>query len=413
MSRHIILGDVHIGKGVSIGKPGSAGTLNSRVQDQLFLLDWTLQQAVDREVDNIIITGDVYEEPRPHPALIQFFMTWLNKCNKAGVQVDIVAGNHDIMRSGAYSLSALDIIPAVELPHANTYKSANTISYETVSFVLLPYRDRRMLDIDSVEKARRLVVEEMDAQLKAIPDEHTKVLIGHLALEGSLWVGDEIDEMMNEIFCPLSMFDAFDYVWMGHIHKPQIMRSKPNYIAHIGSMDRSDFGKAELDHDKILICIDTAKPEFFETVMIPTRPLRKVEVTVPVDKDTTDFVINTLHAIHHDKYSLADSIMRLEVVLENPEALHADRDKVLKYVYSKLGVHHVCNFSERHNVQVVPVQKSAATIFDNQMSITAAIEAFFGAANFDDETMRQEAKELAQQFYADVKNTGKTQKDSI
>jgi DNA repair exonuclease SbcCD nuclease subunit len=416
MSRHLVLGDVHLGKGLSIGRPGSAGTLNSRVQDQLFLLDWVLVQGTEREVDSIIVTGDIYEEPRPHPALIQFFMAWLKKCGDANIQVDIVAGNHDIMRSGAYSISALDIIPAVDLPYANTYKDAETISYDDLSITLLPYRDRRMYDVDSKEKASELLAETVKQQLALIPKDHRKLLIGHLALEGSIPIGDEIDEMMNEIFCPLSMFDGYDYVWMGHIHKPQVMRAAKSglkHIAHVGSMDRSDFGQGEMETDKILVYIDTEKPEFFEHITIPTRPLRKVSITVPVDKDTTDFVINSLHSYHHDEESLAQCIMRLEVVLENPEGLRADREKILKYLYSKLDVHHVCSFSERHNVQIVPIQNSATAIFDNQMSVPAAIEAFFAVASFETDTERDEVKQLAMQCYTELKEKSKNQKETI
>jgi DNA repair exonuclease SbcCD nuclease subunit len=212
------------------------------------------------------------------------------------------------------------------------------------------------------------------------------------------------------------MFDGYDYVWMGHIHKPQVMRAAKSglkHIAHVGSMDRSDFGQGEMNHDKILIYVDTENPEFFETITVPTRPLRKVCITVPPDKDTTDFVINSLHAYHHDEESLDQCIMRLDIVLENPEGLRADRDKILKYLYSKLGVHHVCSFSERHNIQVVSVNKSATTVFDNQMSIPAAIEAFFAVAAFNSEEERDEVKQLAMQCYTELKESNKNQKDTI
>jgi len=48
MSVHITLGDIHLGKGLGIGKPATGEKLNSRVQDQLTLLYWVLDEAKKR-----------------------------------------------------------------------------------------------------------------------------------------------------------------------------------------------------------------------------------------------------------------------------------------------------------------------------------------------------------------------------
>jgi hypothetical protein len=58
MSQAIILGDVHLGKSMAIGKVGLGSALNSRIADQLNLLDWTLDQAIEHNADHIIITGN-------------------------------------------------------------------------------------------------------------------------------------------------------------------------------------------------------------------------------------------------------------------------------------------------------------------------------------------------------------------
>lgn len=405
--KSLILGDVHLGKGLSIGKPGSGGVLNSRLQDQINLLDWTLETAIENDVDTIIITGDIYDDARPHPEIIQIFMKWLKRCERHNIKVQIVVGNHDIIRSGNYSVSALDIIPAIELSHARTYKNPALISDGRISFVFLPYRDRRMYDAESPDKALELLREE----LKEITDRPefssntVKVLVGHLTLYGALYVGDEIDDVRNELFCPMEMFNAFDYVWMGHIHRPQLMQDFPR-VAHIGSMDKSDFGKNEIAVDKIIVIIDPDNPEFFREIKIPTRPLRNVKISVPPDKETTDFVINSLHAIDKEE-GLADSIMRLEITLENPEGEHSDREKVMKFAKENLGVHHVTKFSETRAVVLVSVQESETEQLTDNMNIPATIDAFFKASDFKKEEDREEAAALALSFYEELKEQGK------
>ena len=250
MSVTLIIGDVHLGKGLSIGKPGIGNALNSRVQDQIKLLDWALDQAIDHHVGTIILTGDICEDPKPDYILIELFIYWLKKCEMNNIEVHIIAGNHDIKRTGIQYKSFLDLISAAELPSVTVYKHVNTIFKNGVGFTLFPFRDRSSLDGRTEAEALYKISSTLSYELASIPQEYDKVLIGHLALKGSIFVGDEFDNLANELMCPLNLFRGYDYVWMGHVHKPQVRRRKKQHIAHIGSLDISDFG--ETDHKKIV-----------------------------------------------------------------------------------------------------------------------------------------------------------------
>ncbi len=286
MSHAIILGDVHLGKGTNIGRAGVGASLNSRIADQLNLLDWTLDQAHERGVDDIIITGDVFEDPKPHPSLITMFLAWLKKCQAYHVHVHIILGNHDMLRSGMVFTSSLDIISEVDLENVSVYKNVNTVLIGASAFTLVPFRDRKSFSINSNVEAVAILRDSLVYELASIPVTYKKILVGHLAVEGSIPIGDEIDDMTNELFCPLDMFHGYDYVWMGHVHKPQIMKKKNPYIAHIGSMDISNFG--ETDHEKHIVIVDcNSEDHDFETEFLPTRPLKKLTTTVQKDTDDT------------------------------------------------------------------------------------------------------------------------------
>src|ERR1700677_3462486 len=110
MTLALLLGDPHLGKGQSVGRVGLGSNLNSRVADQFNLLDWTLEQALEKGADHIIITGDIFEDTKPHPSLIAMFVAWLKKCQAHYVHVHILMGNHDMLRSGSVFTSSLDII---------------------------------------------------------------------------------------------------------------------------------------------------------------------------------------------------------------------------------------------------------------------------------------------------------------
>lgn len=97
-NKTIIVGDLHLGKGLSIGKPAADGGLNSRLSDQVRLLNWIFDCGINRNINRIIITGDVFDETKPDSNLIVIFMDWLRQCEDYGIDVHIVVGNHDLKR---------------------------------------------------------------------------------------------------------------------------------------------------------------------------------------------------------------------------------------------------------------------------------------------------------------------------
>lgn len=400
MSHTIILGDVHLGKGVNIGKVGVGANLNSRIADQINLLDWVLEQAHQHDVNNIIITGDIFEEPKPHPSLITIFIAWLKKCQAYHIHVHIILGNHDMLRFGSTFISPLDIISEVDLDNVSVYKDTNTIFIGTQAYTLVPFRDRKSFSVSSHNEALDYLRDSLVYELAAIPITYKKILVGHLAIEGSIPIGDEIDDMSNELFCPLDMFNGYDYVWMGHVHKPQVMQKKKTpYIAHIGSMDISNFG--ETDHTKHIVIIhDNEADVFFETVNIPTRPLKKIAITVPADTaDTTSYVIDQ---IKNSAQDFSQAIVKVEVSLSDPELQSINKSSIEKFIVSQ-GAFNITNISESKKVALI--KKDANNTIDTQMDVSSAIKTY--ADTYVDASVKDAFIEEAMDIYNTYKAEAK------
>lgn len=392
MSQAIILGDVHLGKSMAIGKVGLGSALNSRIADQLNLLDWTLDQAIEHNAEHIIITGDIFEEPKPAPLLITLFIAWLKKCQAHDVHVHIIMGNHDILRSGNVYTSPLDIISEVELENINIYKNINTICIDATAFTFLPFRDRKSFNVNSNAQAIKLLQESLVYELAGIPATYKKILVGHLAIEGSIPVGDEIDDLTNELFCPISMLAGYDYVWMGHVHKPQIM-SKIPYVAHIGSMDISNFG--ETDQKKQIVIFDCVN-HFFSMFDIPVRPLKKLNIIVPKEtKDTTQYILDKLADSGND---WERAIVKLDIVLASPELESINKNSVEKFLISK-NVFNVANISETKKIAML---KKENNTIDTKMDISSAIKTY--ADLHVDAAIKSSFIEIAMSIYNEYKN---------
>lgn len=368
MSTTIILGDVHLGKGTSIGKTALGANLNSRIVDQMNLLDWVLDRASEHSANEIIITGDIFEEPNPSANLITLFISWLMKCQAHEINVHIIVGNHDILRTGSTYYSPLDIITESNIENVFVYKHADTVFVGNFAYTLIPFRDRKSFNCESNAEALSIVKEMLSYELAGIPISYKKILIGHLAIEGSIPVGDEIDDMTNELFCPVSMFAGYDYVWMGHVHKPQIMSSSP-YVAHIGSMDLSNFG--ESDHEKHIIVIDQDSDKVFFKEKIPTRKLKKISITIPKDtEDTTAYLIKELEKMDDD---FEKSIVKLDISLASSDLKSIDKKKISKLLSDK-GVYNIANFSESKKINVV--KKDTNNTIDNSFDVASAIKKY-------------------------------------
>lgn len=388
----LILGDIHLGGGLVSGKPPELGKLNSRIQDRIDILNFAYDQCIQQNIKYIVITGDVYQDFRPFPTVIGLFMRFLKRCEHSGITVHIVMGNHDIMRSGQYVVSALDLVAELELQSANVYKNVTRIELDDFTLVLIPYRDKRMYDVNSKEQALEKFKEELSAVTK-IDSNKPKIAIGHLALEGSLSVGCEISDHLNELYVPPEMFDWFDYVWMGHIHHPQVIQHNKPYVAHIGSLDRSDFSKTEMENNKIAILLDSTLPNNFQEIELPSRYLRYLNIEVPADKESTEFVINELCLINK-KTPLKDSIVKLEIQLNGVELENVDREKIEAYLLENLEAYHICNFSESRII--VTTQNYTEDSFDNNMNINETINKWAETiSNFENEQECNEFKALA------------------
>jgi exonuclease SbcD len=374
----IIIGDPHIGAGVSIGKVGLGSNLNSRIADQFHLLDFIIDQAIDNNSTDLIITGDVFEDPKPGSQLIAMFLSWLNKCKSYNVNVHIISGNHDVLRSGNSYISPLDIIAEADLENTYIYKYVDTVIIGTTAFTMLPFRDRKSLQCNSNNEAINIIHNLIKYELAGIPITYTKVLIGHLAIENSIPIGDELSSLNNELMCPLSIFEGYNYVWMGHVHKPQVMKKNP-HIAHVGSMDISNFGETE--QKKILILFDSNN---FETIELPTRRLKKINLIIPKDvKDTTQYVLDSL------KDSYDNAILKIELTLEDKELQSVDRAEIEKALLSK-GAFNVAAISQSKKNNNILKNNN---VVNNTMSPLSAINTYAHA--HVDEDKREKFIELS------------------
>lgn len=342
----LIVGDVHLDKGTSIGKNYGPGKLNSRNEDKFRLLKWVQSKAIEYNVKNVIFTGDIFESYNVDNVLVQLFFSYLKSYEQYDINVHIILGNHDIKRIGSEYHSVLNLINIVELPKCKVYSEIFTQEVEDGFITFIPFRDRKSLNAETNAAA-------LDKLSELLPSKTSfpHICVGHLTLEGSLYVGDEIDDLHNELHCSSEMFSSrFNATFMGHIHKPQIRNESP-LVCHVGSLDISDFG--EMNHDKIVYIYDSSRENPIK-LDVPTRNLRKLEVIIPEEVDPTQYLIDVL-SNEEDKKSFYDSILNLELKFQDPKQ-KIDVKKI-NQTLEKYSVHNLTGIIESRAKSVVSTDK--------------------------------------------------------
>jgi exonuclease SbcD len=132
------------------------------------------------------------------------------------------------------------------------------------------------------------------------------------------------------------MFKDLDMVVMGHVHQFQIMQEDP-LIAHLGSMERTDFGEAK--YSKYLMLIEAEGDDLaYEFRPLPVRALHDISIDcTKCDDDAMKHVMAELDAFAA-KRRMFGSIVRVEILVDEKDARDVNTAEVLKKLVKDMAV---------------------------------------------------------------------------
>lgn len=265
--------DWHFGKIASVGR---------NYEDcQRYFLD-RLYELIRREkVEAVICAGDVYDTSLVNAEAIKLFDDAATAlCADLGVSFVVIAGNHD-SASRLSSCSAL-------LKAAKMYVTGKIerdpepvlLDGGKVAVYSLPYFQRDQIvelfpekegEIPNVAEGARILLDHIREGLS--PDRRN-ILVSHSYITAAeLSESDQAAKLGHASAIPAEVFRGFDYVALGHIHKPQSMAP---HIRYSGSPIKYAFGSEE-SQEKGVVLIDT---DTMEQTFVPIPPLRDRKTVV-------------------------------------------------------------------------------------------------------------------------------------
>ena len=291
------LGDLHLGR--SLGDFDLLG-------DQRYILDKIVEIAEKRQVDAVLIAGDVYDRPVPGEGAVRLLDYFLNRLAGLGVRVLMISGNHDSderLNFGSSFFEARGIYIAAKYQGELYHRQIDGIN-----FYLLPFVKASQVrhffpeaEIESYDQAVKVIL-----QQAGIDPGACNVLVAHQFVAGSGLMpelaGSEsaavqqvglVEQIGADNFAP------FAYTALGHIHRPQ--QAGRENVRYAGSPLKYSLGECSDAKSVPLIALDESGRASIELLPLkPRRDLRhltgRLEQLLSREnvQDTDDYIYVTL-----------------------------------------------------------------------------------------------------------------------
>jgi exonuclease SbcD len=322
------LSDLHLGKRVN----GFTMT-----EDQTDILQKIVTLAEEHQPDAVLIAGDVYDKSLPAVEAVRLLDRFLIQLNKLGIAIFIISGNHDNaerLEFGAelFKNSHVHIVHAYD-GHIRPVTLRD--EWGDVNIWMLPYLKpavvRRFFpdqDIDTYTDAVSAALGCGDCE----PDLSARnIMIAHQFVTGAITSdSEEIISVGGSENIDAALFDGFDYVALGHIHRPQHMGSQS--VRYSGSPLKYSFSEA--NHKKSVTVVDLREKGDLAISELPLSPLhdmREIRGTYAEimsrehyqGTDTNDYI----RVILTDEQDEPDAMAKLRTVYPNLMQLEYDNKR--------------------------------------------------------------------------------------
>lgn len=330
----------------------------------------TMHLAKQWRVKGIIHDGDIKNDYDPVPVDVSNFAVYVTKrIVEKGYEFLINLGNHD--RIGQYS-DHRNWLPILSAAGAQAYDEPNVVEYESVVFAILPYiHDHRVLVRDAHSLWKRV------AKIKK-----RKILLFHCDVKGFKY--NEWTQSSSKVDRKDLMMHKYDWCFGGHLHKHQVIKNS----MYVGSPFACDWGEANQkkgyvlydDEKNTVRFIPSNIPLWYTQDYLEKHKIDKVQDGTKI-KVVVDCAIGKNYHLALDEYKEAwqqkypnakltvvprfTGIEEKKVIVDPdksdehkissyvkatlPSELKSEKDKIIKYLLSKLkdvSEHHVRSHGE-------------------------------------------------------------------
>ncbi len=322
------ISDLHIGKRVNEF---------SMLEDQEYILNEIIKIAKDENISGIIIAGDVYDKTVPPIEAVDLADEFLTKLVKENISIYMISGNHDSperLNFGSRIMEKNNLFICGEYD-GDLRKIVIEDEYGKLNIYFLPYIKPSIVNNklgletktydESVKEALKVI--DIDVESRNILIAHQFVTFGSTVPELS---DSETKSLGGIDNVDASVFDKFDYVALGHIHKPQKIGRE--VIRYSGSPLKYSF--SECNHKKSVCIVDFKEKNNCEIKLVPLIPKRDMKhLKTSMEDLKSGNILSTIpsdtymHITLTDDEEVIDAISKVREIFKNVMVLDFDNKR--------------------------------------------------------------------------------------
>ncbi|HEK2035608.1 TPA: exonuclease subunit SbcD [Proteus mirabilis] len=260
----------------------------TRAQEHQQFLDWLLAQIREQQVNAVIVAGDIFDTGSPPSYARELYNRFVVAIRDTQCQLIILGGNHDSVATLNESKSLLACLNTTVIANVHTETpQAPIILYQknhTPGALLcaIPYlRPRDMINSKSGQSGadkqgalKEAIADYYQRQYQAALDlrKQLNVNIPIIATGHLTTIGASVSDSVREIYIGTleafnaTLFPPFDYIALGHIHRPQRV-NKSGHIRYSGSPIPLSFDESA--QQKSVCLIDFEQDKLAEMTLLP------------------------------------------------------------------------------------------------------------------------------------------------
>lgn len=343
------LADLHFGKILQE---------QSLIEDQEYILKEIINIINEKEIKALLISGDIYDRSVPPTEAVNLLDNFLKILIKdLKIKVFIISGNHDSKdRLGFGNKIFEDEGLYIESKYNGRLKKVRLEDeYGPLNIYMLPFIkpvEVKKFFEDDLENNYDLAInkiiekEEIDKSERNIIMVHQFVTAGNVKPERT---ESEVLSLGGIENVDVSNFKSFDYVAIGHVHRPQkIGRDTARYA---GTILKYSF--SEINHNKSIPIIDIKEKGNITINLLPLKPLRDMrEIKGPIEE-----------LIKEENYKEGNLEDYIKAIITNEEPVYDAIGKIKKIYPNTLKLEiqnsKTINSNTEQNINLEEVKKKS------------------------------------------------------
>ena len=343
------LADLHFGKILQE---------QSLIEDQEYILKEIINIIKEKEIKALLISGDIYDRSVPPTEAVNLLDNFLKILIKdLKIKVFIISGNHDSKdRLGFGNKIFEDEGLYIESKYNGRLKKVRLEDeYGPLNIYMLPFIkpvEVKKFFEDDLENNYDLAInkiiekEEIDKSERNIIMVHQFVTAGNVKPERT---ESEVLSLGGIENVDVSNFKSFDYVAIGHVHRPQkIGRDTARYA---GTILKYSF--SEINHNKSIPIIDIKEKGNITINLLPLKPLRDMrEIKGPIEE-----------LIKEENYKEGNLEDYIKAIITNEEPVYDAIGKIKKIYPNTLKLEiqncKTINSNTEQNINLEEVKKKS------------------------------------------------------